>query len=148
MNKFLAILIFSMLSSLSLSSQDKIVLKTNLLYGGLALNPDLGLEIGLSRNTTLNVSTSYNWFNLEGASTSNNNLAPSIAHPEFRYFLCERFNGHFFGLRAVASMCNIGGHELPLLFEKGHRNYRYEGLAYRAGFFYGYQLPLTNRWNL
>ena len=60
MNKFLAILIFSVLSSLSLSAQDKIALKTNLLYGGLALNPNLGLEIELGRHTDLNISASYN----------------------------------------------------------------------------------------
>ena len=148
MNKFLAILIFSVLSSLSLSAQDKIALKTNLLYGGLTLSPNLGLEIGLGRHTTLDVSGSYNWFNLKGTSANNKKLVHWIVQPEFRYFLCERFNGHFFGFHAIASMYNIGGHELPLLFEKGSEKYRYEGLAYGAGFSYGYQLPLANRWNL
>ena len=46
MNKLFSILIFSMLSSLSVSAQDKIALKTNLLYGGLALKPNLGLVYG------------------------------------------------------------------------------------------------------
>ena len=148
MNKFLAILIFSVLTSLSLSAQDKIAFKTNLLYGGLALTPNLGLEIGLSRHVTLDISGSYNWFNLNSSTVANKKRVHWIVQPEVRYFLHERFNGHFFGFHGIASMYNVGGYEQQFLFGKGSQNYRHEGYAAGAGFSYGYQLPICKRLNL
>lgn len=128
--------------------QNWLVLKTNLLYGAYALTPNLGIEIGLGRRTTLDVSGSYNWFNLDGDNGNNKKLVHWIVQPEFRYFLCERFNGHFFGVHALYSQYNIGGHELPLLLGKGSSNFRHEGMAMGAGLTYGYQLMLGKRLNL
>ena len=148
MNKFLAVFLFSMFSSLSLLAQDKMAFKTNLLYGGLALTPNLGLEIGLSKHSTLDISGSYNWFNLNSTTISNKKRVHWIVQPEYRYFIHERFNGHFFGFHAIASMYNVGGYEHRLLFGKGSGNYRHEGYAGGAGFSYGYQLPICKRLNL
>ena len=146
--KSLLILIAFSFTVLSVRAQDKIAVKTNLLYGVGVLTPNLGMEIGLSKRTTLDISGAYNWFNLNGKRNGNSKLVHWLVQPEFRYFLCERFVGHYFGFHAIGSMYNIGGRELPMLFGKGSANYRHEGYAYGGGFSYGYQLPVARRWNL
>lgn len=125
-----------------------LTIKTNMLYGASTLTPNLGIEIGLGRRTTLDISGSYNWFNLNRAKNDNKKLVHWIVQPEFRYFLCERFNGHFFGVHALYSQYNIGGHELPMLLGRGSADFRHEGWAVGAGISYGYQLILGKRWNM
>ena len=132
----------------SASAQGVVGVKTNLLYGGLAFAPNLGVEVGLGKHTTLDISAGYNWWNVDGSATSNNKLARFMIQPEFRYFLCDRFKGHFFGVHSLYSMYNIAGHEMPMLFGKGSKDYRFQGDAYGAGISYGYQLMLGTRWNL
>lgn len=129
-------------------SQDNVAIKTNLLYGAGAFTPNIGVEVGLGRHTTLDVSGGYNWFNLNGAKHNNKKLVHWLIQPEFRYFLCERFNGHFFGAHLLYSQYNIGGHKLPMLFGKDSKNFRYQGYSYGIGISYGYQLILSKRWNL
>lgn len=129
-------------------AQGKVGIKTNLLYGAGTFTPNLGVEIGLGKRTTLDLSGGYNWFNLNGTANNNKKLVHWIVQPEFRYFLCERFNGHFFGVHGLYSQYNIGRHELPMLFGKGSKDYRFEGDAFGAGLSYGYQLMLGRSWNL
>lgn len=125
-----------------------LAIKTNMLYGAYAMTPNLGVEIGLGRRTTLDLSGSYNWFNLNGNNNKNKKRVHWMVQPEFRYFLCERFNGHFFGVHALYSQYNIGGHELPLLLGKGSANFRHEGWAMGGGVTYGYQWMLGKRLNM
>ena len=67
-----------------------------------------------------------------------------LIQPEVRYWLCERFNGHFFGLHAHYAEYNAGGINFNADF---HRN-RYQGHLYGAGLSYGYQWLIGKRWNL
>ena len=129
-------------------SQDKVAIKTNLLYGAGAFAPNLGMELGIGQRTTLDISGGYNWFNLDGAKNNNKKLVHWIIQPELRYFLCERFSGHFFGVHALYSNYNIGGHELPLLFGKGSAKFRHQGNAFGAGLSYGYQVVISKHWNV
>lgn len=148
MKRLLTTLILSLSAVVSASAQGEVGIKTNLLYGGYALTPNLGVEIGLGRRTTLDISGGYNWFNLDGDRNNNKKLVHWMVQPEFRYFLCEKFNGHFFGVHALYSQYNIGGHNLPMLFGNGAADYRHEGWAAGAGLSYGYQLMLGRSWNL
>jgi hypothetical protein len=68
-----------------------------------------------------------------------------IARPEFRYWLCERFNGHFFGVHLFYGQYNVSNHDIPLLFDK---RYRYEGSTLGAGISYGYNLTIARRWGV
>ncbi|MEG2675347.1 MAG: DUF3575 domain-containing protein [Muribaculaceae bacterium] len=147
MNKFLMATIICLMAIGQTFAQGKIGVKTNLLYGAGAQTPNLGLEIGLGKRTMLDISGGYNWFNLDGMKDNNKKMVHFMIQPEFRYFLCERFNGHFFGVHALYSQYNIGGHNLPMLFGKGSQNFRHEGNAYGAGISYGYQLVLGKHWN-
>lgn len=133
---------------LSAIAQGNVGVKTNLLYGAVTLTPNLGMEIGLGKRTTFDVGGGYNWFNLNGTAENNKKLVHWVVQPEFRYFLCEKFNGHFFGIHALYSKYNIGKHNLPMLFGKGSQEYRYEGNAFGGGLSYGYQLMLGKSWNM
>lgn len=126
----------------------EVALKTDLLYGASTYTPNLGVETGLGRHTTLDVWAGYNPWNLEGSRNDNKKLVHWLIQPEFRYWLCEKFNGHFLGAHALGSQFNISGYNLPLLLEKGSKQYRYRGWAVGAGLSYGYQLLLGKRWNM
>ena len=125
-----------------------IALKTNLFYGAYTYTPNLSVELGLGPRTTLDVGAGYNPWNLNGSDTNNKKLVHLLGEIEYRYWLCEKFNGHFFGVHALGAKYNISGHELPLLFGKGSKDFRYEGWAIGAGISYGYQFILSQRWNL
>lgn len=147
--KRLLILITLCLGAIGVASaQGGVGIKTNLLYGGYTFTPNLGVEIGMGKRTTLDISGSYNWFNLDGTKNNNKKLVHWMVQPEFRYFLCEKFNGHFFGVHALYSQYNIGGHNLPMLFGKRSADFRHQGWAAGAGLSYGYQLMLGRSWNL
>lgn len=122
----------------------KYSLKINLPYAA-TLTPNISFEIGLGRRTSLDLTGSYNPWKLKGTREDNRKLVHWTARPEFRYWLCERSNGHFFGASVFYWQYNISRHDLPLLFE---REYRYEGNAVGAGLSYGYHLPLAKRWGL
>ena len=142
------IIIALIMCGFSAVAQERIAVKTNLLYGATTLTPNLGVEVGLGKHTTIDIAGGYNWFNLDGAKNNNKKLVHWMVQPEFRYFLAERFNGHYFGVHGIASMYNIGGYNLPMLFGKDSQNYRHEGSAYGVGFSYGYQYMLSERWNI
>lgn len=120
-----------------------LALKTNLLYGAAALAPNLALEVGLGQKTTLELSVGLNMWNYDGTAESNKKLMHTIVRPEFRWWTCERFNGHFFGIHAFWAHYNVGSYDIPLLFEKEHRYY---GNAFGGGITYGYHLMLGKHW--
>lgn len=120
-------------------------LKTNLLHAA-TLTPNLGMDIGLGHRTSLELFAAYNPWNREGTLDSNKKIAHLVLRPEFRWWFCERLNGHFLGLNAFYWQYNIGGHDVPLFgFRKSER---YEGWAVGASLTYGYHLSLHKRWGL
>lgn len=123
----------------------RFAVKTNLLYGAAALTPNLGIEMGLSRKSTLELSVAWNPFNKDGKGDNNRKLVHFAVKPEFRYWLCERFNGHFFGIHPFYIQYNVSDRKVPLLFEK---EYRYEGTGFGAGISYGYHWMLGKHWGL
>ena len=121
-----------------------LAVKTNLLYAIGALTPNLGMELGVGARTTLQLSGSYNPWNRIGTLENNDKLVHWMVRPEFRYWFCERFNGHFIGLNALYNQFNISGKNIPLIdFQK---DFRYEGYAAGAGIDYGYHFLLSGRW--
>lgn len=148
MNKtFILLILIIAGASIKINAQ-KVGVKTNLLYGAYTYTPNLGLEIGLSPKTTLSLGGGYNPWNLDGTESDNKKLVHWLGQVEARYWLCQRFTGHFFGIHATGAQYNISGHKLPLLFGKDSKDFRYEGYAYGGGISYGYQFILGKRWNL
>lgn len=136
-------------SSACIESKAQIVaVKTNALYGALTFTPNLGVEFGLAPKSTLDIGVGYNPWNLKGSETDNKKRVHLLGEVEYRYWLCQKFSGHFFGAHALGSHFNISNYELPLLFGKGAENYRHQGWAVGTGLSYGYQWILGRHWNL
>lgn len=74
----------------TVNAQD-IAAKTNLLYWSTT-TPNLGLEFGVGKRATLNLTGAYNPWTLN--KDTNKKIRHWLVMPEFRYWLCERFNGH------------------------------------------------------
>ncbi len=68
--------------------------------------------------------------------------------PELRYWMCQKFNGSFFGLFVTGSQFNIGGKKLPFGFFPDVEKYRFEGWSTGGGISYGYHFVLNRQWNL
>ena len=128
----------------------KVAVKTNLLYGAGTLTPNLGVEFGLGKRTTLDLSGGYNPWNLEGTETDNKKWVHYLVQPEFRYWTCERFNGHFFGVHGIFSQFNVGGIKVPSLLDNPlfDKNFRHEGTAYGGGISYGYHWIWSKHWSM
>ena len=121
------------------TAQSQVVgVKTNLLYD-MTSTINLGLEIGLAPKWSLELPVNYNPWEF----SKDRKLKHWLVQPEVRYWLCERFNGHFFGLHGHAAGYNVGGIKIGSL-----KDYRYEGNLYGAGISYGYQWILNKRWSL
>lgn len=148
MNRFLILLLVAMAGIIPGSRAQKVAVKTNLFYGAYTYTPNLGMELGLGHKTTLSIGGGYNPWNLDGTYDDNKKLVHWLGEIEFRYWLCQRFTGHFFGIHVLGSQFNISGHELPLLFGSDSKKFRYEGYAVGGGITYGYQFILGKRWNL
>ena len=144
--KLLSVL-FAALVSLDASGQ-KAAVKTNLLYDIAAYTANLGVEIGLAPRWTLDVSANYNGWTL----SHDRRWKHWVVQPEARYWLCDRFAGHFFGLHAHGGQFNIGGLKNGISFLGSDfsklENRRYQGWLAGAGIAYGYSWILGKHWNL
>lgn len=121
----------------------KAAIKTNLLYDATT-TINLGVEVGLAPHWSLDISGNYNpWILNE---ETNRKIKHYLIQPEARYWICEKFNGHFLGLHTGFAEFNISGTKIP--FVKDSKKNRYEGWATGVGFSYGYSMILGGRWNL
>ncbi len=121
-----------------------VAVKTNLLYWATT-TPNLSLEIGLGERTTLELTGAYNPWTLN--KESNKKIKHWLVMPEFRYWFCERFNGHFVGLHPGYTFYNLSGVQIPF-YGRSTKDHRYQGWAAGIGVSYGYSWVLGKRWNL
>lgn len=142
------LLVVLCLFGVSVAKAQNVAIKTNLIYGAYTYTPNLSLELGLSNRSTLDIGGGFNAWDWKGSLDNNKKLVHWLGQIEYRYWLCSKFSGHFFGAHTLGTQYNIGGHELPLLFGKGSKNHRYEGWGVGAGISYGYNFYLGKRWGL
>ena len=147
MRKRLAIVFLcSLLPWWSARAQD-IAVKTNVLYDALA-NVNLGLEVGLAPQWSVDVSGDFNAWTFSGG----RRWKHWLAQPEARYWLCDRFAGHFFGAHAIVGQYNVGGLKNGISFLGTDfsklSDSRYQGWMGGAGVAYGYAWILGRHWNL
>lgn len=112
-------------------------LKTNVAYWGTA-TPNLGFEVGLGRKLTLDVASGYNMFSFN----KGKKWRHWMVSPELRLWLCDRFNGHFFGIHALGGEYNVN----RLGFNDHTKKNRYEGYMVGGGVAYGYHWVFRKRW--
>lgn len=142
----LAVVALSLLLPVGASAQ-RVGVKTNLLIDATA-SPNLGIEVGLARKLTLDVSGNVNLWSTKDKPQWKH----WVVQPEFRYWTCQRFAGHFFGLHGLAGQFSFARIPNNLKFLGTDysvlTNERHEGWAFGGGLGYGYALPLSKHWNL
>ena len=117
-------------------------IKTNVLYDATG-TINLGVETGLGKRLTLDISGNYNpWKSSDKLKTH------WMVQPELRLWVCEKFNGHFFGLHGHGGHADVANISLPFGIAPGLKNSRYKGDFYGAGLAYGYNWILGPRWGL
>lgn len=125
----------------------KAALKTNLLSDGF-LNPNLALELAISPKWTLDISGQCNLWKL----SDNRQWRHWAVEPEARYWLCDRFSGHFLGAHLMGGQYNVGGIDIPFSMLgtdfKKIKDSRFQGWFAGAGIAYGYAWVLHEHWNI
>ena len=71
-----------------------------------------------------------------------------LLQPEYKYWVCQKFNGSFWGAYLNGAQFNVGGKKLPFGIFSSLKEYRYEGWLAGGGFSYGYHWMLNDHWNI
>lgn len=143
--RMLLLLVFS-LAWFANSHSQQLSVKSNLLYDAM-LSPNLGLELGVADKWSVELSGNFNDWRVNGHSWKH-----WFVQPEARYWLCERFGGHFLAAHLIAGEYNFGniknnvnflGSDFSQLSDK-----RFQGWAAGAGIGYGYTWMLSRHWSM
>ena len=137
MNKltlFILVLLFSFMNVNAQNPLDRSgwALKTNLLYD-LTTTINVGFETRISDKMTIDVPVSINPWN----KTYGMKLKHLMVQPEFRYWLNEEFDMHFFGAHVLYAKYNMADVKLPFNIYEGLKDNQYEGDAIGVGLSYG-----------
>lgn len=135
-------------------AEAQLAIKTNLLYDATT-TPNLGLELGVGSRSTINLVYGLNPWNFKSGDI-NRKAKHWVAMPEYRWWFCSKFDGHFIGVHAMGGQFNAANVNLPLPggFVGGEniarqaRDKRLEGWFVGGGITYGYQWVLSKHWNL
>jgi hypothetical protein len=117
-----------------------IAVKSNIVYDATA-TLNVGGEFVINKQFSVDLSGNYNGWELGDRVWKH-----WMIQPEGRYWLLERFNGHFFGVHGMYLNYDISRLEVPLI--DFSRRIHYKGTAYGGGVSYGYSLYVTPRFNI
>ena len=133
----------------------EVAVKTNLLYDATT-TPNIGVEAGVGRKNTLQLFYGLNPWKFNSETHGKRYVRHWLLMPEYRWWPCAKFNGHFFGVHLMAGQFNAASVSLPspgVFFggdniPKGLKDTRYQGTFAGAGATYGYQWILNRHWNI
>ena len=131
MRRILLLLIWILACCHPGAHSQEIALKTNGLYWATT-TPNLGMELALDQKFTLELSAAYNPWTFN----DDKKMRLWLVQPELKYWLCEKFEGHF-----------IGVHLHGAQYFGGFKKKRYDGYLAGGGFTYGYDWILSPHWN-
>lgn len=140
---FMLLLLVTLTFSVERADAQRVAAKTNLLYAATT-SPNLALELRTGKKTTLELGGGMSLWKFGEKTT----FKHWMAQPEFRYWFCDAFNGHFLGLHAHGGQFNVGGIDIPVGRLSNLKDNRYQGYFYGGGLSYGYQWVLGRHWNL
>ena len=129
--RFMLVSLILAVLGLKATAQDA-ALKTNLIYWG-GITPNIGIEFAFSPKVTMDVSGAYNPWTFK----DNKKMRFWLVQPEVRYWLCEKFEGHFIGIHAHGAQ-----------YFGGFKDKRYDGYLAGGGVSWGYDWILSPHWNL
>lgn len=136
------------------SNAQRFAVKTNALYLATA-TPNVGLEVALGERWTFEADGGYNPWTFD--KEKNMKAKHWLVSPEFRYWFCNSFQGHFIGINGNYTQFNVGALPVPVheafislnqTQEQDLEKSRVEGWAVGAGLTYGYAFPIARRWNI
>ena len=132
--------------SLQNGNAQKFGVKTNIFWDALS-TISVGAEYGIAPRWTIDVSGNYNNWNR----SHDRRWKHWLVQPEARYWLCEKFSGHFFGLHAHGGQFNISNLDNGIKFLGTDfsklSDERYQGWFTGVGLGYGYSWILSKHWN-
>lgn len=151
-----------------MSARGQVAVKTNLL-GWATTTTNIGLEVGAGRHTTLQLMGYLNPWELG----QDRHYRLWTLQPEYRYWFCSKFNGHFLGFHVLGGQYNAKNINFPLQslvwghsyeenngfpdsdhegscpnIEGANSGRHVEGWHFGLGISYGYQWILSKHWNL
>ncbi|MCH5228415.1 MAG: DUF3575 domain-containing protein [Muribaculaceae bacterium] len=140
------LLLLLLLPSFWSSNAQTVGIKTNLIPDA-ALSPNLGVEVGLAQHWSVDFTGELNLWPIK-----KHYWKHWLVQPEVRYWLCDKFAGHFFGLHVIGGQFNVGNIKNGITFLGSKlsnlSHYRYQGWGAGAGIAYGYDWILGKHWNL
>ena len=111
---FFIVLLLVMAFPAALNAQ-KVGLKTNALYWATT-TPNIGFEVGMGDRFTFYLDGGYNPWTLNKDVEINRKARHFLVSPEFRYWFCESFNGHFIGVNGNYTQFNVSALPIPNVF--------------------------------
>ena len=116
-----------------------VAVKSNILYDATA-TVNLGAEVAFNRHWSLDISGNYNGWDV----ASDKSWKHWMVQPEARYWLHEKFNGHYFGVHGVYMDYDMSHVNFMSVMKK---DFAYDGNAYGGGISYGViGLGVESRW--
>lgn len=152
-----------------LAANAQVAIKTNAMTWA-STTPNLGIEVGIGQHSTIQAMGMLNPWDFP----HDRHFHMWMVQPEYRYWLCEKFNGHFFGAQLHGGEYNAKRLNAPLhwlMWGRPHdvdaafndpRDHEsgwpdlnradkpgrhVEGWYIGFGFTYGYQWVLSKHWN-
>lgn len=130
---FLVFFIVMLFGNVQESFSQRYAIKTNTL-SWLTLTPNIEGEIKIADRYTGNLSVNYRpWHVL----SDNKKVTGICIQPEVRYWFCQTYYKHFMGVHVNYADYNAG-----------LKKHRYQGFLIGGGITYGYQMILSERWNM
>jgi hypothetical protein len=129
------------------ASAQTVAVKTNLLADA-TLSPNVGVEVGVKPKWTIDLTGELNAWTL----SHDRRWKHWYVQPEARYWLCDRFAGHFFAGHIFGGQYNLGNLDNGIKFLGTDfsklSDYRFQGWFVGAGIGYGYSWILGRHWNI
>lgn len=146
-SKYYILLLFGLLVQFGAKGQNDVAIKSNILYD-LTATVNAGIEVGLAPRWSIDVSGNFNAWTMK----NDRRWKHYLVQPEVRYWLCDRFMGHFLALHLHGGQYNFGGIKNSINFLGTNLSnlttHRYQGWFAGAGIGYGYAFVLGRHWNL
>ena len=148
-----AALLMGLLWNTNVSAQ--VAVKSNLLYDATT-TPNLSVEYGIAPKSTIQLMYGLNPWEFSSDSHGKRFAKHWVLMPEYRWWTCTRFNGHFIGVHAMGGQFNASNVDIPIPgaffggdnLRKEVRNKSYEGGYAGVGFNYGYQWIVSRHFNV
>ena len=97
----------------ALCAKGQFAVKTNLLYDATT-TPNIGAELRVGSRSTVNLVYGLNPWTFSSETHGQRKAKHWVLMPEYRWWTCSAFNGHFLGVHAFGGQMNASNVSIPL----------------------------------